>query len=311
MLKHTKPPVIIILLVLFSQFSYSQNNMENKKVLFIGNSLTFYNNMPEMFHKLATANGDNVTVTQATVGGQALRHLVNNEMVKSKIQSDDWDYVVLQSDDIAAFPDMYHTEIETLEHFKTMIHENNASTKIIYTMIWGARDGLTIQELSGEDVYYSYFDYIEKIYQGTIYFGNTMNFMISPAGWAWKSVIEENEEAKYDLFSSDRFHPAPEGSYLRACVLNEVIFQTENTSIPYFSGLDEEKCYYYQEIAHDIVLNNLSLWNINHQVAVKENTFQHLKIYPNPASNYITIEMRIPNSSEFNWMIYQKEFTFV
>lgn len=42
------------------------------KILFIGNSYTYYNDLPEMFQALCRANGKDVTVHSLTVGGRRL-----------------------------------------------------------------------------------------------------------------------------------------------------------------------------------------------------------------------------------------------
>ena len=88
--------------------------IDTVKIIFIGNRLTYFNNMPDMVAQLAETAHKTVLVDQATVGGVALRNLVNNPGIIAKINANNWDYVVLQSDDITAFPDMYQIEINTL-----------------------------------------------------------------------------------------------------------------------------------------------------------------------------------------------------
>ena len=171
--------------------SHHQDPTDSLKILFIGNSLTFYNNMPGMFEALSNGAGKKVIVETATIGGLALRHLINRSIIIEKIQSDAWDYIILQSDDISAFPDMYNIEIATLRRFKNIINSNYSNTKMIYLMVWGLRNGVNIQELNGEMVYYSYLDYINKIYDGTLYIADEMKMVISPVGWAWKNVRQE------------------------------------------------------------------------------------------------------------------------
>jgi hypothetical protein len=146
---------LLISMTCHSNFTSGSNAGQAIKILFIGNSLTYYNNMPQMFDSLATASGNEVYVDQATVGGKPLWQLLHDQTVIDKINEKQWDYVILQSDDITAFPDMYYMEIETLESFKDIILMNNPSTQIICTMIWGLRDGVTVKELNGQYVYYS------------------------------------------------------------------------------------------------------------------------------------------------------------
>ena len=66
------------------------------KVLFIGNSFTYYNNCPEMFKGLAAMNGKNVAVTAATNGGKDLLFQSTADNVQKAIKADVYDVVVIQ-----------------------------------------------------------------------------------------------------------------------------------------------------------------------------------------------------------------------
>lgn len=219
------------------------------KILFVGNSLTYSNNMPDIFKNLAAVPGKEVYVDQATPGGVDLRHLISDQLVLNKINSMKWDYVVLQSDDITAFSDMYQIEISTIEKFKRIIYQNNPSTKIIYTMIWGLRDGITLRELNGETVNYSYEVYFNKIYDGTLKIAQMTNLKVAPVGLAWKFVIKDNYENRMQLFSEDKAHPALHGSYIMACVMNDVILQNTNPNIQFYCGIPVQQAKYYQQKA--------------------------------------------------------------
>ena len=270
------------------------------KVLFIGNSLTYFNDMPEMFNQLAIASNDNVFVDEETKSGATLKYLSQNKDVIDKINEQKWDYIILQSDDITAFPDMYDMEIQTIETFKNIILTNNVNTKIIYIMVWGLRDGVRIRELNGEIVFYSYQDYYKKIYDGTIYNSKQTNTIIAPVGAAWNTVINENENDKILLFAADKAHPALDGSYLMACVINQVVFLNKNENIAYYSSLTKIKAEYYQKIAVSTVFDNLELWNINYEPITSidyNKTEMDLSCFPNPFSTEISINY-ISNQSE-------------
>lgn len=66
------------------------------KVLFIGNSFTYYNNCPEMFKGLAAMHGKNVAVTAATNGGKDLVFQATAANVSQAIKADVYDVVVIQ-----------------------------------------------------------------------------------------------------------------------------------------------------------------------------------------------------------------------
>ena len=87
--------IFILLLIMMS----TTLNLHSKElsVLFIGNSFTFMNNMPEMFQKIATSNGDKVVVEHCTKGGMDWKYHVENDSTYEYIDSRDWDYIVLQA----------------------------------------------------------------------------------------------------------------------------------------------------------------------------------------------------------------------
>ena len=64
------PVRILVIISLF--FINTHIFAETYKILFIGNSLTFYNKQPEMFSLLATNESYDVHVEDITIGGASL-----------------------------------------------------------------------------------------------------------------------------------------------------------------------------------------------------------------------------------------------
>ena len=66
---------------------------ETKRVLFIGNSYTYVNNLPGILNTLANLNGDTVIHSSSTPGGaQLVQHAVNSTTM-SAIRQGNWDFV--------------------------------------------------------------------------------------------------------------------------------------------------------------------------------------------------------------------------
>ncbi len=286
-----KRGIIVSLLVLLSVKIYAE---EPLNVLFIGSSLTFANDMPGMFRDLAEQAGKEVNVEEVTFGGQALRHIINSSFAIDKIKSKAWDVVILQDDAIAAFPDMYSLGVKTLTSFKSVIRESNPNANIIYQMAWGLKHGVNIQ---GEG-YYSYEELFQKLYDGTLYFANQMNFIVGPVGKAWNTSISQN--SGIELFSSDNSHPALPGSYLAACVFYSTIFGESVENNSYYSSLMEKDAVFLQKIASETVLSNTELWNMSIVTGsteqIKKNDFD-IQAYPNPFSQEINFNFKLDKPS--------------
>lgn len=231
------------------------------KILFIGNSLTFFNNMPDMLKEISEAAKKDFYIDQITPGGKSLQSHSTDIDTINKINERKWDYIVLQSNDITAFPDMYQKEIDNINRLKNTIKSNFKNTKIIYLMVWGIMDGVTIRELNGENIYYTYKEYLKKIYEGTLYIAKQCDTIIAPVGMVWSTVLDERPNLKYKLFDTDKAHPGYYGSYLSAITYFVTIFLEELKTPVDSIDISESDQYYFYSIANSIVLNQLNLWN--------------------------------------------------
>ena len=66
------------------------------KTLFIGNSHTYYNDMPSMFKDICKENGIDMHVTMLTKGGMGLDYHADNEQTRFNILFGEYDYIILQ-----------------------------------------------------------------------------------------------------------------------------------------------------------------------------------------------------------------------
>src|SRR5208282_4563589 len=74
----------------------AQKKMSCLRILFIGNSYTYRNDLPRMFARLANAGGHEVETDMVATGSFTLsNHLASSHTLK-KIKSGKWDWVVLQ-----------------------------------------------------------------------------------------------------------------------------------------------------------------------------------------------------------------------
>ena len=89
-----------IIIFLFVALDASSGISQQKKVLFLGNSYTAANELPLLVQGLAESSGHSIYVDKNTPGGYTLAFPANghlyNQTSLDKINSEDWDYVVLQ-----------------------------------------------------------------------------------------------------------------------------------------------------------------------------------------------------------------------
>ncbi|MBT5750306.1 MAG: hypothetical protein HOI39_04175, partial [Flavobacteriales bacterium] len=76
--------------------SYPSLTIINEKVLFIGNSFTFYWNLPSQVEKMSIEKGLNWDVKHVTVPSAKLSDHWNNSDLKSLLESETFDHVIIQ-----------------------------------------------------------------------------------------------------------------------------------------------------------------------------------------------------------------------
>src|SRR5262245_59052881 len=106
------------------------------QVLFIGNSFTARNNLPELIARLAKARGKNMQYRLISAGGASLRAHWNAGEAQRAIKNGDYDYVVLQEQSTLPIknPKRMH---ENVRLFDRAIRDARAKT-VLY-MTWARR----------------------------------------------------------------------------------------------------------------------------------------------------------------------------
>ena len=84
----------ISILLLFTVFCFY--GQESKQVLFLGNSYTYVNDLPQLLVEVAASVGDNVIKDQNTPGGYTLEGHSTNVTSLNKIKQGTWDFVAIQ-----------------------------------------------------------------------------------------------------------------------------------------------------------------------------------------------------------------------
>jgi hypothetical protein len=77
---------------------------DTTRILFIGNSFTYYYNLPQVLHTMAASQGTVLLTRQSTVGGSGLElHWKGEKDSKARqlLEEQSWDYVVLNNHSLA------------------------------------------------------------------------------------------------------------------------------------------------------------------------------------------------------------------
>ena len=183
---------------------------EPLRVLFVGNSYTYFHNAPEVFAALARAAqpGREVRADMVAAGGETLLGLWERSSARQAIRDAKWDYVVLQEQ--SRLGEGLWTGTSVINEprllrwgaglFDADIRRAGAQTVLVQH--WARRN-------QGQDqpALDHAFDSVAR----------EAGALLAPVGLAWQRARQAHPTI--ELYASDRSHPTPAGSYLLACVL--------------------------------------------------------------------------------------------
>lgn len=193
------------------------------RVLFVGNSYTYFNNAPEIFAALARAAlpGRQIETYMVAIPGETLLALWERSDARRALRSSKWDYVVLQDQSllgeglregkfIVNSPSLLHWGVRL---FDGEIREVGARTVVMQT--WSRRAEPDQQA----DLDFAY-DTVAR----------ELGALLAPVGRVWERARQERPAL--DLYARDGSHPSPVGSYLLAATLLSTLFPETDRELP-------------------------------------------------------------------------------
>jgi hypothetical protein len=110
------------------------------RVLFIGNSFTYVNDLPHTFQGIATSKGKEVVVDNSTIGGCTLFYQKDDDRTK-QLLAQDWDYISLQ--DYSQLPTIKAARSTYMYPAVEFIAKQKKQAKILMYDTWGYINGTT------------------------------------------------------------------------------------------------------------------------------------------------------------------------
>jgi hypothetical protein len=182
-------------------------------ILFVGNSLTYTNDLPGTVAALATSIGDTIRVSSVATSNFALiDHLNGGSDALARIRSGGWEYVVLQQGPSSLASSQDSLRIWT-QMFNTSIRAVGAQPALL--MVWPSIDRI------------AFFDDIRLSYQNA---AKSVGGAFYPAGGAW--VKAWAADSSLALYGPDGYHPSQLGTYLAALVVFECVTRTDARVLP-------------------------------------------------------------------------------
>jgi hypothetical protein len=275
-----------------------QANSQVKKVLFLGNSYTSVNNLPQLVKNIALSFGDTMFVDQNVPGGHQLIQHTTNSTTLSKIASQNWDNVVIQeqSQKPSFSPGQVATDVYPYaEILCDSIMSNSSCSEPVFYMTWGRKNADAGPCANGLTSSCTYEGMQQRLRESYMEMSTDNNATTSPVGVAWKNV--RDSFPSIELYTGDESHPSIYGSYLAACVFYATLYQKSpigSSSIPtQISASDALKI---QNTASYTVLDSLPLWRIS-----ANKPFAGFNFITNPSNGNVTFTNTSINDLNYSW----------
>jgi hypothetical protein len=190
------------------------------RVLFVGNSLTDYNDMPSMVRRLGAEDdgGPRLFVVDVTAPGWSLWRASRHEGLLELLRDVRWNHVVLQERSSEHYP-----------FFDDLDARAGAA---------GARTVIFDLGLGGAAPYAEH--------------ATRLGATLAPVWGAWENA--HDRRPGLPLYHDDGRHPNRAGSFLIACVFYAVITGRDPAGNDYTAGLDQGDARFLQDVARDVVL---------------------------------------------------------
>ena len=214
-------------------------------VLFLGNSLMFYNDLPKVFADLAKAGGHDVLVSSVTKGSATVSHFASESdplgmRTREVLRERRWDIVIIEpSRRITPFEgSVLQAETEAAKTVQALAAEAGAA--ILLYAVWGNNDG-KVKECVAEapphmpfvGVHpYARADHAQFLHEVSHRISDALGGVrIAEAGLAFERMIAKDDTV--NLYHTDLRHPSPAGTYLAACTIYATLFGEKTEGIPF------------------------------------------------------------------------------
>ena len=200
---------------------------DNISILFVGDSLTYYNDMPMIFENIAKSIQKNVYVDSITKGGYSIIKMQETSefwaKVTEKIHSQKWDIIVYQPGRNFTvmpeyFPDAPEIEFRAAERMVKIIKEVGA-LPIQYSTFGVNKGSVTRNDCIKVMTRREHTDLVTEYNKDV---ANRLGVTAVYTGEALNLAAEKYPEI--NLYHTDEVHPSYAGSYIVAACFYTVIF---------------------------------------------------------------------------------------
>ena len=225
------------------------------KVLFVGNSYTMYNDVPQSVTALAKSVQADVVNTMTAQGGASWRVHVEELGTPKVLEQQRPDRVVLQNKSTEALleRDDFHTFGGVLIDKAKSV---GADVLLYQTWAWHPNNEAYKHRWSKKSPQ----AWLSEVVDQYAKLGDAHKISIAPVGEAWANCMRAHPELR--LHDEDDHHAAPNGSYLAACVLAAKLLNNDANQFDWCPPtIEAETSLQLRQIAASTLLNDAA-WRL-------------------------------------------------
>jgi lysophospholipase L1-like esterase len=228
--------------VIGGDLALARSTRPGLRVLFVGNSLTYYHDMPEMVGRLAAAEPgpQPLIAVSYTRGAARLSDFAGDGGLRRLLHQVRWDDVVLQEQ--STIPSLPPAE---------RAQRMDPAARTLNSLITGAGARtllfMTPGYEHGNGVGDSYQAMQLRLYQGYAAVGAAIGAEVVSVGVAWQDA--HLRQPDLGLWSWDGTHPSTAGSYLDACMFYAALTGRSPVGNRYTAGIDPGTARFLQQTA--------------------------------------------------------------
>jgi hypothetical protein len=171
------------------------------RILFVGNSLTYSNNLPQLIEDMGSRGGKNMVSDMLALPNYALEDHWHDKKIQKLICEGDFDFVVVQQGP-SSQADGRAMLLDYGQRIKDVC--DSRGTELAFFMVWPAKAN------------WHTFEGVIRNYSDA---ANQTDSRLCAVGVAFKELGDDGD---FHFYSSDNFHPSVEGSQIAA----EIIYLT-------------------------------------------------------------------------------------
>jgi hypothetical protein len=197
--------------------------------MFVGNSLTFVNDLPATFRQLAASGGRTVLTGMVAHGGATLADHAAAPGTATALRERVWNVVAVQEQSqVPSVPDLRAGMM--FPAARTLVAEIRAvRAQPLLFLTWAHAQGWPDRGLIG------FAQMQGAIDDAYLTLAESLGVEVAPVGLTWAQAVRDAELPT--LWEPDGNHPSVAGTYLAACVFYATVFRRSPEGLGFTDGL--------------------------------------------------------------------------